>query len=531
MTATDFRRDNNGTPLVTDPERTVKRTGNKAELIAQAVAAGHDLPAKITVPELVKLLGPQPASAKYARPSSYVKLIENTYNLERWNERQVVIGLAAALSRHADGPPDFFQLPRDAHLADAVAGVATMPTETDRKRFADELVAHCKDLAKAHLAAERGTHAHALTELDDEGRDWLADAERGELLGIDTDTQTRLVEAWRRLLDVNELDVLAVELPVVNDTYRAAGTLDRIVRLRKPLRFVLPTGELVALDPGMVVVLDLKTGKTPTDLGWWNGYAAQIFLYASGNPYDVTNDTRQTWSHEAPSTRWGLLAHVDVLAAIEGADDFARLMLVDLDAGRQACDIAKAARQWANVTDIFGEPYEGTGMPSAEPVPVEPSTLRQAQIERDVANRRAELRRQPPPDEGGPGDDSAFELLLQRFNELDGDRRAWVRHYCNTAEDLGVPFWPKGARTVRRFELIRGLIAFANNDANDADVRDLAAVIRPDLDGLGLPAGEMVGRFNHEDADVFARIAHGEAGLVYRDGTPYITTPTKDGPP
>lgn len=138
------------------------------------------------------------------------------------------------------------------------------------------------------LPADRGTHIHLLTERFDRRqsyKDLIAD---GENLGITEAQQVAAVTAWARMLADNGLEVVAIEQPVVDDGWRCAGTLDRVVRLTRDLRFVLDTGAMV-IPAGTYVVLDLKTG------GLRKTAAVQVASYAASVPYDTAAETRGEW--------------------------------------------------------------------------------------------------------------------------------------------------------------------------------------------------------------------------------------------
>jgi hypothetical protein len=122
----------------------------------------------------------------------------------------------------------------------------------------------------------------------------------GVELGIDAATQQALVAAWLRMLEQFGIEILAIEATCVDDLWRQAGTLDRIVRLTRDLRFVTTSGEYVTLEAGWVGILDLKTGELHLDDGgfvnYWLSYAVQLASYAQSVPYDPDTDTRSTWA-------------------------------------------------------------------------------------------------------------------------------------------------------------------------------------------------------------------------------------------
>lgn len=244
----DFRRDKRGTPYVADPDgATVKSGARKGE---------------------TKWL-------RYGRPSSFGKDVENTYNLQRWNERRIVFGLTVD----------------NEDLTERIVALADLDPESDEgKDAADAVIVEAKRLAEAHIAAARGTHMHAVTEDDDSDRDWVSRAEHGADLGIPDHTQAAMVAAWRKMVAECGFDITHIEHAVVHDAWRQAGTLDRVARLTKPLAFKDGT----VLPAGLVIVLDVKglalDTPIPTPTGWTTMGAIQAgdqVIGSDGQPCNV----------------------------------------------------------------------------------------------------------------------------------------------------------------------------------------------------------------------------------------------------
>ena len=213
----DFKRKGvDGAPYVSDPDGAVVKSGARKG---------------------------EPKWKLYGRPSSLGKKLGDSYRLSLYQRRMVAKGFAVA--------PNL--------LEQAAPLVDLTNDDAEFRTIGDAVVAAAERAAKASLAADRGTHGHALTEDHDREGDPIARMEHGETLGIPTPSQHALVEAWRQVLDRYGLEVLATEAKVVNDALRVAGTLDRIVRLTRDLTF----GD-VTLPAGLVLVLDIKTGKLRT---------------------------------------------------------------------------------------------------------------------------------------------------------------------------------------------------------------------------------------------------------------------------
>ena len=334
------RHPKTGAPQVTDPAKTRQPQGKKDELIAKCEARGIAMPAKVTIPQLKELLGPEMALSFYGRPSSLGKQIENQTNLQKWSERAVALGLAL-----------------DPSIVDEVAALDLSQLtldDGDARGLLDTAARRAKSAAQAGIAADRGTHTHATTEDFDTEADWIERATHGEDLGIPHAAQAALVAAWETMLRINGLEILHTEAVVVDDAWRQAGTLDRIARLTKDLRFVINGGEVVIIKAGTVVVLDIKTGKLRCANGivaYWQGYAVQVASYAQSLPYDPETGLRGEWGFDIAQD-YALIAHLDVLAALDGAAT-CRLVLVDLAAGREAGERCVWARSWERRRDVF----------------------------------------------------------------------------------------------------------------------------------------------------------------------------------
>ena len=168
---------------------------------------------------------------RYGRPSSLGKQIENTYNLQRWNERQLAHGMTC----------------EDDELTSRLVALGELERDTNPwNDAADAVIARAKKVADANIAAERGTHMHAVVEDDSVERNWVVRAEAGEDMGLPTAVQEAMLEAYRLMLIAYGLRVLCVERRVVHDGWRQAGTLDAVCVLERDITFMLPDGEAAA---------------------------------------------------------------------------------------------------------------------------------------------------------------------------------------------------------------------------------------------------------------------------------------------
>lgn len=324
----DFKRKGtDGPPYVKSLTKTRQPQGKKAELLEQCKARGLAVPDKVTVPELKELLGPEPAWDLYGRPSGYGELIDDSWNLIKWKERGVALGIAMEPS-----------------LLHELHDVAD--DEQAERNALDRIVNQAHDVAGSDIGALRGTWAHSIC-------DW-ADVDPYEELPrelypdprfeVTVDQAVQIARRWHDLIVAADLEILATEQSIVNDELRLAGTLDRIVSLGRDL-----TIGGVTIPAGTVLVLDIKTSKLHADgeglPSYWDSYPIQIAVYAGSTPYDCDTDERGTWD-DPIDQRHALIAHLDVEHLIETGEVRWSLIYVDLEVGRQGIAAVQAAQAY-----------------------------------------------------------------------------------------------------------------------------------------------------------------------------------------
>lgn len=490
-----FMRNAAGVPYVSDPSgATVKSGARKGE----------------------------PKRVMYSSTSNFGILIENQGSLEKWSERKVVEGIGI--------DPDLWR---------ACAELAAMPADAEgRAAVADGIVVAAKRAANAWLAADRGTHAHSLTEHADRAEDWSHLVEGGVVLGIDPEQQAAIVDAWRSMLARHDIEVLAIEAAVVDDGWRCAGTLDRVVRIGRPLRFARKTGEVVDVPAGSVVVLDIKSGSTR------KAHAVQIASYAQSVPYDTDAETRGEWPF-AIDQQHALIAHIDIDG---GTCD---LVYVDLVAGREhGGECVVMAKAWEQRTDVFsvalldGETSTGGDPASVAGGPIEgepAATVNAAEAPDEPAGGESSA---PPAvdqlaavakrterscdhvlcgDTCRAGIDEGAQVgrelaVLQReYGALDADGRAWITALTDQAMRAGVSFHLSSTKTVRRFEIVRALVLLAQQGLTDDQVvRDLLEPIIGDPAQFpSVPVGHLVGSLDASEAAKFAGLVDGRFAISF----------------
>jgi hypothetical protein len=256
--------------------------------------------------------GPEVA---YTRASTLGKAIDDTYHLNRWEIRAVVLGMS--------------------RREELVARAAAIPENEGEYRDAlQEIGAEAKTAGGGDRGANIGTALHKLSERRDAGEDL------SYLPGV----LMEAMDAYGELMA--DFEVLASETFVACDPLQTAGTFDRVVRLLVDLEFRHAVLGRVIIPAGTVLVLDLKTGKLESAKYWGPTYGVQQVVYACGDPY--TGKGRMTWEEllgegVIPSTRWAVLLHVP-----SDSPKDAGLVIVDLDAAAEMADLCleiRAARK------------------------------------------------------------------------------------------------------------------------------------------------------------------------------------------
>lgn len=228
----------------------------------------------------------------YTRVSTLAKSLDDMNGLMSWCERKAVEGMVRR--------PD---------LLTRAAGIVALGNPDDSWELKKQMNAVCKEAkeaAGASRGASSGTGFHALTEAIDRGMEpeFVPEADRARL------------DDYRRAL--HGYKALEVELFVVNDELRAAGTFDR----------------LLLCPDSRVRVADLKSGKSE------NAYpfatTVQISTYAHSMRYDPETGERSPL-HAALDLSTGLLIHLPPTGGCE-------VIPLDLDLGWEAAKTAVKVR-------------------------------------------------------------------------------------------------------------------------------------------------------------------------------------------
>jgi hypothetical protein len=230
----------------------------------------------------------------YTRLSTLAKTLDDMNGLMAWGERKTAEGIMRR--------PD---------LLTRIAGILANGSPDDDWKLKKELNAVCreaKEAAGAKTGASSGTGFHALTEAVDRGRvpEFVPAADVPRL------------EAYQRAM--HGYRALEVELFVVNDRLRAAGTLDR----------------LLLCPDSRVRVGDVKTGKSEALYPF--ATCVQIAGYANAQRYDPETGERSPL-HAALDLTTGLLIHMPPSGGCE-------VIPLDLELGWEAAQCATTVRQF-----------------------------------------------------------------------------------------------------------------------------------------------------------------------------------------
>jgi hypothetical protein len=230
----------------------------------------------------------------YTRCTTYVKVLDDQYALQKWLQRKVAVGLSRR--------PDLL-LSAAAH-------------EDDNTKL-DEICQLAAEAAEATTAATTGTALHRICERIDNGEK-LPNIPKGH---------TRDIRAYQKAME--PFTIIETERFGVLDELQVGGTWDRVIEWQ-----------------GRRYIGDLKTGKQIAR--GILAIAMQLAVYANSTPYSVAPDGsagRQPRDYELDTSR-GLVIH---LPAGTGK---CHLHWVDLDRGWEAVKAATLVRWWRRQQDI-----------------------------------------------------------------------------------------------------------------------------------------------------------------------------------
>ena len=218
----------------------------------------------------------------YTRCTTYVGCLEDTYNLARWQQRMVALGLASR--------PDL---------------LLAVSAHRDDKTQLNRICSDAQEAAAAHAAATTGTALHALTDRLD----------RGLPLGVIPEAYQADLAAYEK--ETAELAPVEIEAFTVLDTLQIGGTPDRVVEFR-----------------GSRYIADVKTGSIQYGIG---KIAMQLAVYSRSSLYDPATAER---------TGLGVDQNNAIVIHLPAGEGRCELHWVNIAAGWEAVQLATKVRTW-----------------------------------------------------------------------------------------------------------------------------------------------------------------------------------------
>jgi hypothetical protein len=369
----------------------------------------------------------------------------------------------------------------------------------DAKKQLKRLIDEAAEAGGSADRSQAGTAMHSLVETLNKGGTPL----------VSQESTQRDLDAYRYALDAAGIVVNPdyCERIVVLDEFGVAGMPDML------------SVEVPGFDQPLCA--DLKTGQT-LDYSWQSIctqmglYVNADNLYTQGAAADGSEDYREAMP-EVSHTH-GLVIH---LPAGEGRCD---LYINDLVAGWEGAKVAVEVRKLRQRRNL------ATLLPASTPTPPAPKTPKRSPLSMPgdpiepvddfdlpkvkplttaaPVEQRQELRKRP--DEGPDCDPAAAEALNVRFKAMSQDALTLYSHLAIDAQRAGLSWYMSERRSVRRFEIIRALVALCSNpDVTAEEIRGLVAAAM-DNDAPLFPAvtvGHGIGALDATEAALFARLA------------------------
>lgn len=281
----------------------------------------------------------------YTRVSTFAGTLDDTYNLEKWKQRQVARGLS---------------LRPDLQMRVASLGPEpdkyTQKIENQRwKKSLDEACEAALEAAGGTTKANLGTALHAFTDRIDRGQD----------LGIVPEAYQRHLKAYEAATSM--LTAVHIERFVVCDELQTAGTTDRVLKVD---------------GHDKLIIGDTKSGDIEFGIG---KIAVQLATYAHGVLYNHESQ------HRVP------IGDIDLdralIIALNASLGTCELVWVDIRAGWEAAQQSAWARSWRKRKDLS---QKFVGAPQAA-LPITPTVVQEqardltveARVALDVAIRKA----------------------------------------------------------------------------------------------------------------------------------------------
>lgn len=252
----------------------------------------------------------------YTAMSTLAAALQDEYGLNIWDRRMIARGIGLSQELAALCAAETY------HTG---FGERDVGKNKESGRRLDEYVERGRDVARAHQKRDYGTAFHGFTE--PENKDYVI---------VPDYMQDDVESFWKALKDEN-IEIVATEIFVVNETLKAAGTFDHFVRI-----------------PGVegLVCLDKKTGVYHPE-----ACRIQMAGYAGGEVYDKETDARYSFASffgEPVNQDFAITAHT------RGGSGITILYEEPLEVGRRAALAAKWVREYRkeNGTTKGGKVFE-----------------------------------------------------------------------------------------------------------------------------------------------------------------------------
>jgi hypothetical protein len=286
----------------------------------------------------------------YTRTTTYIDVLDDKSNLEAWQMRMVLVGVA----KEMDLLNDVTSLYADQQAAEATLrnlapfggnafpGASTADPEDIAAAKADGKTAKdalnrkaqvAKELAGAEDKADKGTELHALSELVDTGQELPHKISFEDV--IDLDAYRRASEGFK---------IVHMEKLVVCDELKVGGTPDRVSEWHGDEPLVAPDGH--EFRPGELIITDLKTGTTE-----YGGLkmAMQLSIYANSVLYNHEDGSRAPLDNI--NRKWGIIMNVPA------GTGRGMLLWADLELGWEAVKVAGMVRKMRSVGGKALKPF------------------------------------------------------------------------------------------------------------------------------------------------------------------------------
>lgn len=243
----------------------------------------------------------------YTRVSTLAGTLDDKSGLLEWSAANAMVGMV-----------------KDPSIAAQIGSLASKYDNPwyvpEGKKALKPLIKRAQESGGSDRASGMGTSFHEFTEVVDEGR-WPEYA---------PSEMVPWLHAYREAMD--DYECLGMELFVVNDELKTAGSFDRLLRT--------PSGK--------VVVSDSKTGRS--DNAFPLKVSLQVSVYANSERYNQETGER-TPIHPDLDKTTGLLVHAPILG---GGKPEVKVYELDLVRGYELARLAvqvREARSWERSKD------------------------------------------------------------------------------------------------------------------------------------------------------------------------------------